>query len=567
MIKQWEIKACAPEVISRLAREADLPPLVIRLLVNRGITELSAIHSFLFHSLKDLPNPFLLQDMNRAVDRILTAMERKEKIVVYGDYDVDGTTATSMLLLFFHEIGFPVHFYIPHRMREGYSLNVPALSRLKNEGAHLLITVDNGISASKEATACREMGLDLIITDHHIVPFELPAALAVVNPQRLDCAYPAKEICGTGVAFNLMLALRQRLREAGHFKNRPEPNLKRYLDLVALATVADVVPLVGANRIFVRAGLKEMESTRWPGLKVLMEKAGVASPIDTFHVGFRLGPRLNACGRLYDATAGVRLLTSADEAEARTLADELEAANLERRDIEGEILKQAIARIEQDAASPDRASHVLFDEGWHPGVLGIVASRIVERYGRPTILLGRDGAWLKGSGRSVAGVNMIDALNECTVHLVKFGGHKAAAGVSLEEDQLANFKNIFDQSVKKTLHAKDCFPVILVDAELKAEDVIPDLLREIERLAPFGHSNPEPLFSVRNITMQNARLVADKHLKFRMPTGSGSIEAIAFGQAEHLQKLNNPVDLAFSLKWNSYHGNETLNVHVKDIHF
>lgn len=552
-----------PETVDKLATEMGVSPLVARLLINRGVNSAEQAHSFLFDSLKDLPNPFLFKDMNRAVDRIIQAIHTKEGIVIYGDYDVDGTTSTSLLLLFFQDLGFPVRFYIPHRMKEGYSLNSEALKRLKQEGASVVITVDNGIAAQKEAEVARELGIDLIITDHHEVPPHLPSAYAVINPLQEECAYPAKVICGCGVAFNLALALRQKLREQGYFATRPEPNMKKYLDLVALATVADVVPLTGINRVFVRVGLQEMEHTSRPGLQALKEVAGVES-VKASDLGFRLGPRVNACGRLYDASTGVRLLTSSRVEEARLLAKELDAANRERQVLEEKILHAALAQVATDPLSQTRWSHVLYHQDWHPGVVGIVASRLVSRLHRPVIVLGQDGDSIKGSARSYGGLNLVQALRNCSSLLLRCGGHKAAAGLTLQPQNFDAFKKAFEEEVASSLSADDCIPRLEIDDWLDPSAINLKLLQDISQLAPFGQGNREPLFALRGILPLYPKIVGEKHLKFNVTTRDNTLSAMAFGMAD-FWPLPSSVNLAFACELNTYQGRNTVQLNIKDI--
>ncbi len=563
-MKQWHIRSCSAEQIDLLSRELKISSLLARLLVLREIKSLEQADLFLNPALKNLPNPFLLKNMDRAVDRLIRAINQNEKITIYGDYDVDGTTATSLLLLFFREIGVMVDFYIPHRLREGYSLNRQALIDLKKKGTQIIITVDNGIAANDEAELTHELGIDLIITDHHEVPSVVPSAFAVINPLLDGSSYPCKMICGAAVAFNLMMALRSRLRENGFFENRREPNLKKYLDLVALATVADVVPLREVNRIFVRLGLEQIAKTEWSGLKALMEVSQVDKP-DSTHLGFRLGPRLNACGRLYDASMGVKLLTSTDPAEARLLARELDSANRERQGVEDEILKEAVMKVESDSDFQKRMSHVLYDKKWHPGVVGIVASRLASLFNRPVVVLGEDKEGLKGSARTFGGLNLIETLRECETHLVKCGGHKAAAGVSLKEENLENFRMAFEKSVSARIGENDCLASLSLDDELDPAVINFEFLSHLERLEPFGEGNPEPLFFIRKVLAQYPKIVGENHVKFRLKGERYNLEAIGFRMAESfLQKSKGPVDLAFSCEAHHYKGNSSIQLTIKD---
>ncbi|HBF12589.1 MAG TPA: single-stranded-DNA-specific exonuclease RecJ [Deltaproteobacteria bacterium] len=565
-MKKWSLPQLNQEEIRNFADQLKLSPLVASLLYNRGITSLDQARDFLFADLKDLPNPFLLASMDVAVARILKAMDAGEKITVYGDYDVDGTVASSLLFLFFKEIGFPVHVYIPHRLKEGYSLNKQALQKLKNDGTKIVITVDNGIVAHQEALFCRDLNLDLIITDHHEASSQLPEALAVLNPKRSDCSFPAKQICGTGVAFFFVMALRQALREKGHFSNRPEPNLKKFLDLVALATVADVVPLTGVNRILVRNGLGQLRKTFWPGLRVLKVKAQVGEDADATSLGFRLGPRINAGGRLYDAMTGFRMLTASSEDEALPYADSLEKANAERRKIEQDILDQAISLVESNADYSKKLSLVLFHELWHPGVIGIVASRLVSKYSKPVILLGLDGPNLKGSARSFGGLSMVDLLRTCQEHLIKCGGHKAAAGLSLTKENLHSFVAAFEEAVKSRVSSDDLKPHLRVDAHLSLKEIHVQLLKELQLLEPYGEGNPQPVFVSTNNTIRSAKIVGTDHLKFDLQQEEARCRAMAFKMGKYHSSLGEKADVAYTLNLDTYFGDPQVVLHIKDIH-
>lgn len=569
MEKEWIIQTPSDDLVKNICRELAISELAAKVLVNRGIASVEEASSFLKDSIKNLPSPFLLKDMDVAVDRIMSAMENAEKIYVYGDYDVDGTVGTSLLVLFFREIKSPLHFYIPHRLKEGYSLNSKALEHLKNEGARLVITVDNGISSVKEIDFANSLGLDVIVTDHHEVPLQMPRALAVVNPKRSDCDYPSKSICGSGVVFNLLLALRQKLREKNYFKEHdiPEPNMKKFMDLLAVATVADVVELTGVNRVFVKTGLEQMSSTVWPGLKALLSVAQIKGELDAYHLGFRLGPRINACGRLYEASAGVRLLTTFDWTVANELALQLNAANEERQEIEKNILVEALLDAEKLITENKRVGLVLSRDHWHPGVIGIVASRVVEKFACPVIILGREGDMLKGSARSVGFLNMVELLRECDSLLLKYGGHKAAAGMSLLPENLAAFCEAFDQAVKKTLGGRSLLPKINIDTTVSFDEINFKLLDEIKALKPFGQGNPEPVFCLYGIRAQSPKLVGQKHLKFSLtpPSKREKLDAIYFGAALRLDECDKNLDLVFSPQINEYMGNQSIVLNIKDL--
>lgn len=554
---KWVIKQADPKDIQNLTRHLNCSENLARLLIHRNFKDPVEAHRFLYQSLKDLPEPWLMKGMETAVTHILAAIHDREKIAIYGDYDVDGTTGTALLLHFFKKIGYPITYYIPHRS-EGYSLNKTALEKLRGDGVALVITVDNGISAVSESKIAKDLGLGLIITDHHQPPDVLPEAIAILNPHQKDCPFPAKEICGTGVAFYLCLALRQRLRENGFFKDA-EPNLKEFLDLVALATVADVVPLRGVNRIFVRKGLEQMQKTIWPGLTALIQVSGIESSLTSTHLGYALGPRINACGRMADPRVGVELLTCENLSQARIYAEEANRSNVERRKVEDEILNQALLMITNDFAQ------ILYKEDWHAGVLGIVASRLVERTHRPVILLTRDGDFLKGSARSFAGLNLVQALTECKEHLYKYGGHKQAAGLSLYPTSLEAFKLQFESIVRRYLKPEDLEPNLYVDHELSLEEIEDNLLTELKILEPYGETNPAPLFSLRNSKARNGKVVGLKHLRFQLEGGQSGLSAIAFGKGAAVNQLQGPIDLAFSIEENHFRGNTQLQLKIRDL--
>jgi single-stranded-DNA-specific exonuclease len=448
---RWVLPEPSNVDIHFISSSLALHPLAARVLINRGFATPEAATAFLADRLSDLPDPYLMKGMRAAADRICEALAARQRITLYGDYDVDGVCSTALLFLFLRDLGANVDTYIPHRLDEGYGLNASAVERLAASGTRVLVTLDCGITSFAEISRAKDLGVDVVIVDHHAVPDTLPPALAVLNPHQPGCGYPTRHLCAAGVAFNLCVGIRQRLRAQGMFGPRPdsgqvrrkEPNLRSILDLVALATVADVVPLTGANRVLVKHGLEELTAARRPGIQALKEISGLAaqSPVTAGQVGFRLGPRINAAGRLHDASLGLRLLCAETLEEARPLAAALDAANLERRGIEQEILVEALRQAE--ALAPAKGL-VLHSPSWHPGVIGIVASRVVERFHRPTVMVALKDGVGRGSGRSIEGFNLVTALKECASHLVKYGGHKQAAGLALETDRLPAFCQAFE---------------------------------------------------------------------------------------------------------------------------
>jgi len=491
-------------------------------------------------------------------------VEKGEKIAIHGDYDVDGITGTVLLFAGLQAMGgSELAYHIPLRLRDGYGLSAKALQDAAANGTKLVVSVDCGISAHDEAQLAKEDGLDLIITDHHQPPDELPHALAVINPQRQDSQFPFQNLAGVGVAFFLLVALRKRLREAGWFADRTEPDLRHYLDLVALGTIADLVPLQGINRTLTRHGLTLLETGSRVGVRALKQVAGVKE-VSCGVVGFQLAPRLNAAGRMEDAGLGVELLLEQDMVRALNTARYLDQCNRERREIEKETLQEAERAVDQ---LTDEQTHsiVIGGEGWHSGVIGIVASRLVDRYSRPTVLIALDGASGKGSCRSISGFHLYNGLQLCAEHLVAFGGHEMAAGLSLATEQLPAFAAAFEKHARSTLSAADLQPKLRHDGELLLEELDLDVLRQLRGLAPFGMGNPEPLFVVSSVRPMQVKPVGDNHLRFTACQGAFSHPAIAFGMLERRDEFQGEVDLLVSPQINLYNGRETVQLRIKDV--
>jgi len=562
--RRWTVREHDREAEERIARELPVDPFLARLLVNRGMADGAAAGRFLSSSLSDVSDPFLLKGMSDAVARLCVARTRGETVCVYGDYDVDGVTATALLICFFHAVGIRCFFHIPNRFEEGYGLSEDGLRKVA-ERASVVVSVDCGVTAVAEAELCTSLGLDLIITDHHTPGPILPNACAVINPHQSGCSYPFKSLAGVGVAFNLMVALRGRLREEGAFDGGNEPNLREYLDLVALGTIADVVPLVGENRIFVKYGLRELTSASRVGVKALKEVAGVTGAVGCGAVGFRLAPRLNAAGRLEDATRGVELLLENELSRAAAIAAELDASNAERQAIERQILADALARVQENPAMGGRKSIVLASDAWHSGVVGIVASRMVDLFHRPTVLIALQEGVGRGSGRSIPGFHLYDALDACAEHLMKFGGHRYAAGLSIDESTLESFVARFEEVSAGLLSADDLTPVLRVDAELSPHEVTAELADAISLLEPFGAGNPEPLFVLRGMEIVQRWPIRGNHLKIRLAAAGCAFDAIGFNLAEKGAELSGAVAIAFTLGWNEWNGRKTLQLNLRDI--
>ncbi|WKZ33259.1 MAG: single-stranded-DNA-specific exonuclease RecJ [Thermodesulfobacteriota bacterium] len=558
--RRWKISPANRELQERLGRKLNILPLTAQLLVNRGLVDADKAFSFLKPDLASLHDPMLMKGMDRAVERIARALREREKITVYGDYDVDGATSTALLSLFLREIGADAATYIPERLAEGYGLNPEAVKKLAASGCRLVITVDCGSSNRAEVELANSLGIDVIVTDHHEMPKDAPPALAVLNPGQEGCRFPFKGLAGVGVAFNLALALRAYLRETGWFREG-EPNLKRYLDLVALGTVADLVPLMDENRVFVHYGLKELEAMKRPGLKALVEGAGLKGRLSASHIAFQMAPRLNAAGRISTADTALRLLTTESPEEASALAAALEKENSSRQRIEAETLEEALSMLE---GHRDRGI-VLYSERWHPGVIGIVASRLVDRFSRPAVLIALENGVGKGSARSIRSFNILEGLKGCAVLLERFGGHKAAAGLTVSGEMVEAFRKEFIRQVNGALTDEDLVSEMTLDAVVSLEEVGRRLVSEIESLAPFGASNHEPLLCLPDTHIVETEVVGARHLKFKVKHNGRVQRGIGFGLAGLHPVQGKGYGIAFSPYMDEWQGNTSLRLRIKDV--
>ncbi len=550
--KRWQVHPEQPDAVRELSARHGVPPLIARILLNRGLADPEDILAFLEPNLERLHPPFALPDLEKAAARLGEAVRRRETVAVYGDYDVDGLTSTCLLHQFLRELGLPCLTHIPDRLREGYGLKIPALQELGRR-ARLLVTVDCGISDAGEVAWAREQGLEVIVTDHHELPPELPPALAVVNPKRGGEDYPFPDLAGVGVALLLALGVRANLRESGWFKKHPEPNLRSYLDLVALGTAADVVPMVGENRILVRQGLKVLEESRRPGLVALKEAAGLeGKPISYRDAVFRLAPRLNAAGRLGQARAALELLLSEDLAQARTQARYLTDLNRERQGLEEMVLRQALALLRAPGMM-DRRVWVLAGEGWHPGVLGIVAARLAEEHQRPVALVSLADGQGRGSARSVEGFHLFRGLHACRQLLSRYGGHEAAAGFEMAAADLAALQEGLEQALEQQVGPEPLKPTLKVDAQVDLGDLDSQFYQHLERLRPFGPGNPEPVLACAGVECLTSRVVGERHLKVRLAQNGCLTEAIAFDMAA-CHPLSGALEVAFSPRFSYFQG-------------
>ena len=566
----WLIKEQSPQRSAELAGELDLIPVVGQLLINRGIDTGEQAADFFNNGIGDLPSPFLMAGMEAAVARMEKAVTGDETVAVYGDYDADGVTSTSLLCDFFSALGVNAIYFAPHRIRDGYGINERAVGELGQRGATLIVSTDCGISAVREVEAAKALGIDFIITDHHLPGDTLPDAVAVVNPKLPGCQYPAKNIAGVGVAFNLALALRARLRENGFFDSREEPNMARYLDLVAIGTVTDRVPLEGVNRIMVREGIRRMADSGRPGIEALKKVSRIYGPPDSGDIGFRMGPRINAAGRIGGPEAAVDLLLCDSAEQADEMARLLDERNLERRRLEKDALEEALSMLEGDPASAERACVVLASGGWHPGIIGPLASKLVEKYSKPvfTIAIGEDGV-CKGSGRTVAGINLHEALKACDGALSGYGGHAMAAGITVSEDNIDAFRDALDEHIKANgADGKPVARALEIEAKVSAADLTVEAVRQIELLGPFGSGNPNPVLLLEGAKVVSHDIVKESHLKLFISRGGGedTIEAMWWNAAGAGMKApEGEANIVFTPEIRRWRGRETVSLRVADM--
>lgn len=563
--KRWFIREQNSALSRDIARALNISPLVSQVLINRGIDSPEQAGLFLSARLADLHSPFLMKDMDRAVGRVLTALAQKEKICICGDYDVDGITATALLMLFLRDAGADVLFYIPSRITEGYGLNSAAVNKIRQQGAQLIITVDCGISDVEPVAYANTLGIDVIVTDHHEPPDVLAPALALLNPKQPGCPFPFKGLAGVGVAFNLVMALRKQMRDQGLWQGN-EPNLKKYLDLVAVGTIADIVPMVDENRILVKNGLDVIAEGSRPGLRALKQVSGIATgAVTSTMVGYRLAPRMNASGRISDAEMSVRLLLAGEYEEALSLARRIDEENTRRQQIERAILSNARSMIQTDTGIP--ASLVLSSPDWHPGVVGLCASRLCEEFNRPAILIAIDAARGEGRGsaRSIQGFDMYGAIKQCAALLKAFGGHKDAAGLTVSVKDIDAFVEKFNKIVQQEFSVRDFSPVVTIDAEIPLSQLSTDILEEIESLAPFGPSNPEPVFCSQDIKFYSSMIVGNGHLKLKIKEDSRFFDAIGFNMASRYSLKDETIRLAFVPQFNIFNGERLIQLNLRDI--
>jgi single-stranded-DNA-specific exonuclease len=546
--------------VAKIAGELGVSEIAAALLVNRGLWEPDDANTFLHPNQSDLHDPFLMADMRVAVDRIMRAVANKEKILVYGDYDVDGTTSTIILKRALSMVGADVSYHIPERLKDGYGLNKEAMERARADSYRLIISVDTGIRAHEVVDHARRLGLDIIVTDHHLPEAALPAANAVLNPKRSDCAYPNKNLAGVGVAFKLVQAL---LQETGR-----ERYLSSFMKIAAIGTIADIVPLVGENRVIAKFGLQGLSSPKNAGLRALLKMAGLERPgISSPDIAFRVAPRINAMGRMAGATAVVELFDAPDMTIAMKLATEIEEQNLRRQKMSSEIITQVLSAIESDAEVKDALIAVVAGEGWHRGVIGIAASRVIDLINRPAIVISVEDGLGHGSGRSIPGFHLLDAMASCGDLFERFGGHAQAAGLAIQAARIPELRRRINQFAQGMLNRSDLVPVIEIDCELPIRLARPDLLRELKMFEPYGCGNPEPVFETHGVeVVVPPRSLKDKHLKLRVMQGGRAADCLWWGEAARTGDIftGDHLSLAFTLAENDWAGFTQVQLNLRD---
>ena len=565
----WTLKNPESKIVEFLSNELKISTILSTFLVNREINDLKNADIFLNPTLDKLPNPFLLKDMDKTIDRLISSIESGEKIVIYGDFDCDGVTSTTILFSFLQSIEANVEFYIPERIEEGYGINFNSIKNLADSGARLIVSTDCGISENELIENCKELDLDFLITDHHTVPEIKPDSFSIVNPKQIDCNYPYKEICAAGVAFNLIMALRRKLRDIGYFEFIKEPNLARYLDLVAIGTIADSMPILGVNRIFVQNGLLEIPKTNRLGLHALLKKDKTV--YTARDVSFDIAPKINATGRVGKASNAVRLLVEDDESKIETLLNIIDEDNKKRRFIQEQVTSEALIQAQSFIdKNPEINSLVLSSNEWHPGVIGIVASKMVEKFHRPCAVISLGNELGKGSLRTNNGINLFDVLMKCNSSLVQFGGHAGAAGITIQLKDIENFRNQFKSSIED--YDYNTYEEILIDIEINFSDISKELLDDIKQIEPFGKENESPLFLTNNVEVKNVKILKDKHLEMILRNNNENRRAIWFNcsesflnMAKEKRLIDKNINIVYSIQKDTYNGNTNITLMMRDL--
>jgi single-stranded-DNA-specific exonuclease len=569
MKKQWTLKRPDPKLVHQLSSDLNCHRVTATILANRRIRTIAEAHAFVEPSLSALVAPFHLKDLEPAVDRVQQALSREEKILVFGDYDVDGVTATVAVFTFLRDCGARVVYHIPHRIEEGYSIRPEHIESVaRPAGVGLIITVDCGSASHDAVTAANKAGIDVIVTDHHQIAPPYPEALAVVNPQREDCTMGLEDLAGVGVAFCLLVGLRRKLREAGFWKGGQEPRLRDYLDLVALGTIADMVPMRADNRILTHTGLDVINRSPRPGIQALVTAAGLKTdPVTAEDVAFRLAPRINAAGRMDSARVAAELLITPHIRTAAERADTLNTLNARRQETERTILAEIEAILAQQPPSAteglDNRALVLSGEGWHEGVLGIVASKLSQAYHLPAVVIALTNGRGKGSARSIPGLNLYECLGACSEDLKGFGGHAMAAGLQIEAHKLESFRTRFEAAVAARSDSTTLIPQITIDCELYFEEIAARLVDELEGLQPFGSANPAPLFMAQDIEVISAQTIGQRHRRLKLRQRGDrrrSFNAIWFNVDPDHPFHKGYNQIAFRLQWNRWNGSKKIQL-------
>lgn len=566
MNQRWVIEEdLDPAKSLELTRSLGCPPIIAQLLVRRGINSVDRARKFFQPSLKDLCDPFILADMEEGVARVVKALERQEHIMIFGDYDVDGITSTALLYLVLSRLGAPVSYYLPNRITEGYGLSEEGLQIAKDRGCTLIVSVDCGVTAVKEVARATELGIDIIVTDHHEPADQMPKAVAIINPKLNPLGYPGGDLSGVGVAYKFAQGLYE-------YMGIDQFELETHLDLVTLGTAADIVPLLNENRVLVKFGLQQLVRSEKVGLKALLEVAGlIGREIGTGQVVFIMAPRINAVGRMGDADKAIRLLTTNSAPQAMNIALALDDANRRRKEFDEAIFREARGIIENELNLEEEFGIILASDKWHPGVIGIVASRIVERYNRPTVLISIQNGEGKGSARSIPGFHILNAIKACEPYLIKFGGHKYAAGLTIAPDQIENFRKHFNLVASAMLSQSDLVPTIMADSFLSFDQIDLDLNNWIKQFAPYGPGNMRPVFVTRNVEIVGRPSTVGKnsHLKFKARNGGKVYDVIGFNMGDQMRLLqvsSEPISLCYVIEENNYEGYPKIQLRLRDIH-
>ncbi len=560
---KWNVKEENSKKVEEISKQYNLSPLISRILLNKGIED---IEQFLNPTLDKLYDPFRMKDMDKAVARIKTAVENNEKILVFGDYDVDGTTSTALLVLALQELGLNPDFYIPNRENEGYGLSVTGINKAVDKDIDIILTCDCGINAIDEVEYARSKNIDVVVTDHHEQMEVLPNAQAIIDPKRKDCGYPFKELCGAGVAFKFLQAL------ISKFDYFPSEKLYKHLDLVAIGTAADIVPLVDENRILTSEGLKRMRTTRKVGIESLLKVSHFSENqnIRVSNIVFGAAPRINAAGRLDEASQAVNLMISDNPNEAGMIAQNLDKINLERRNIERKTVDAAIRELKYSHDLSKDKMIILYKNGWHQGVIGIVASKLKEMYNRPVIMISIDQGVGRGSGRSIKSFDLHNALHDCSEYLENYGGHVMAAGMTIKEEKIEAFVQKMKKVANERITKEMLQPVLEIDSEVSFLDISQRNMQYLNKMAPFGPANMRPKLVAKNVTVSGIpKIIGEKHVKFRACQNKIVISAIGWKLGKYYELLisNRPLDIAFVVEENEYRGLREIQLNVKDIKY